>query len=98
MVHEIQGHKNISSCIHCGSEDILEFGTTALGYNQYKCNDCKRQFNERSGTPFNRLEYPTDIVMLVVRWYLLYKLSLRDIVQMFQERNFEFSHETAYRT
>jgi len=31
---------------------------------------CKRTFNERTGTPFNSLEYPTDIVLLVVLWWL----------------------------
>jgi len=25
-------------------------------------------FNERTGTPYNRLQYPTDVVCLVVLW------------------------------
>ena len=43
--------------------------------------------------PFNFLEYPTDIVLLVVLWRLRYKLSLRDLAEMFLERGFEFTHE-----
>ena len=39
------------------------------------------------------LEYPTDIVLLVVLWQLRYKLSLRDLAEMFLERGFEFTHE-----
>lgn len=35
-------------------------------------------FNERTGTPFNFLAYPTDVVLLVVVWRLRYKLSLRE--------------------
>jgi len=54
---------------------------------------CKRIFNERTGTAFNFLEYPTDIVLLVVVWRLRYKLSLRDLAEMFLERGFEFTHE-----
>jgi hypothetical protein len=54
---------------------------------------CKRTFNERTGTPFNYLEYPTDIILLVVLWRLRYKLSLRDLAEMFLERGFEFTHE-----
>ena len=54
---------------------------------------CRHTFNERTGTPFNFLEYPTDIVLLVVLWRLRYKLSLRDLAQMFLERGFEFTHE-----
>ena len=37
---------------------------------------------------------PTDIVFLVVLWRLRYKLSLRDLAEMFLERGFVFSHET----
>lgn len=43
--------------------------------------------------PFNYLEYPTDIVLLVVPWRLRYKLSLRDLAEMFLKRGFEFTHE-----
>ena len=50
-------------------------------------------FNERTGTPFNFLEYPTDIVLLVVLWRLRYKLSLHDLAEMVLERGFVFTHE-----
>lgn len=50
--------------------------------------------NERTGTPFNFLEYPTEVVFLVVLWRLRYKLSLRDVAEMFLERGFTFTHET----
>jgi len=57
--------------------------TTDLGYAVYRCRGCRRCFNERTGTPFNFLEMPTDIVFQVVLFRLLFKLSLRDLVQMF---------------
>jgi putative transposase len=47
-----------------------------------------------TSTPFNHLEAPTDIVFLVVLWRLRYKLSLRDVAEMFLERGFAFTHET----
>ena len=50
-------------------------------------------FNERTGTPFNYLEFPTDIVLLAVLWRLRYKLSLRDMAEMFLARGFTFTHE-----
>ena len=49
--------------------------------------------NETS-TPLNYLEFPTDIVLLVVLWRLRYKLSLRDGAEVFLERGFVFTHET----
>ena len=54
---------------------------------------CKRTCNECTGTPFNFLDYPTDIVLLVVLWRLRYKLSLRDLAEKFLERGFAFTHE-----
>src|SRR5690242_5444716 len=59
----------------------------------FRCSGYKRTFNERSGTPFNYLEYPSDIVLLVVVYRLRYKLSLRDLAEMVLERGFSFTHE-----
>ena len=39
------------------------------------------------------LEFPTDIVFQVVLFRLRYKLSLRDVPEMFLLRGFEFTHE-----
>ncbi len=43
--------------------------------------------------PLTTLNSPTDIVLLVVFWRLRYKLSLRDLAEMFLERGFTFTHE-----
>ena len=67
--------------------------STALGYQTLRWTRCRRSFNERTGTPFNFLKYSTDIVRLVVLWRLRYKLSLRDLAELFLERGFVFSHE-----
>jgi len=67
---------------------------TKLGYLTFFCPKCKRHFNERTGSPFNYLECPTDSVLLVVFWRLRYKLSLRDLAEMFLARGVLFTHET----
>jgi len=83
------------NCPHCASFATKQQAKkTSLGYQTSHCSACKRTFNERTGTPFNFLEYPTDIVLLVVLWRLRYKLSLRDLAEMFLERGFTFTHET----
>lgn len=66
---------------------------TALGYRTFRCCRCRRIFNERTGSPFNHLQYPTDLVLLVVLWRLRYKLCLRDLAEMFLARGFVFTHE-----
>ncbi len=82
------------NCLHCASMATKEqTKKTSLGYRMFRCSACKRTFNERTRTPFNFLEYPTDIVLLVVLWRLRYKLSLRDLAEMFLERGFAFTHE-----
>jgi len=40
------------------------------------------------------LQLPTDVVFLIVLWRLRYKLSLRDLAEMFLERGFVFTHES----
>jgi hypothetical protein len=56
---------------------------------------CGKQFNERSGTLLNRTQYPSDVIALVVLWRLRYKLSLRDLPEMFAVRGIVFSYEAS---
>jgi hypothetical protein len=82
------------NCPHCLSLSTIRLARkTSLGYPTFRCLQCRRKFNERTGTLFNYLTFPTDIVLLVVLWRLRYKLSLRDLSEMFLVRGFEFTHE-----
>lgn len=67
---------------------------TSLGYRTYRCQQCQRTFHERTGTPCNSLDYPTDSVLLVVFSRLRDKLSLRDLAELFLERGYAFTHGT----
>ncbi|GHO68340.1 hypothetical protein KSC_072320 [Ktedonobacter sp. SOSP1-52] len=83
------------TCPHCASATTKEQTQKAtLGYRLFRCSACKHLFNERTGTPFNFLEYPTDVFLLLVLWRLRYKLSLRDLAEMFLERGIVLAHET----
>jgi len=66
---------------------------TAHGCRRFRCLDCAKQFNERSAGLLNRTQYPSDVIALVVFWRIRYKLSLRDLAEMFLIRGFVFSHE-----
>jgi transposase-like protein len=68
-------------------------GTTDWGYGLFRCTVCQRKFKERTGTPFHHWEFPTDIVFQVVLCRLRYKLSLRDLAELFLLRGFQFTHE-----
>ena len=82
-------------CPYCAAPTTTELPrTTTLGYRMFRCRSCRRTCNERTGTPFNHLQVPTDIAQLVVLWRLRYKLSLRNVAEMFLTRGFTFTHET----
>ncbi|WP_242321876.1 IS6 family transposase, partial [Bacillus cereus group sp. BfR-BA-01354] len=46
---------------------------------------------------FKWKHYQPDIIVLAVRWYLRYNLSLRDLVEMMEERGFSLVHTTIMR-
>ncbi|MDC7253074.1 hypothetical protein NMY25_001942 [Wohlfahrtiimonas chitiniclastica] len=46
---------------------------------------------------FKRLHYPTEIIMLCLRWYLSYSLSLRNLEEMMLERGIIVDHSTIHR-
>jgi putative transposase len=81
-------------CVCCGSAAVAERPErTARGYRRYRCRDCGRHSNERSGGVLNHTHYPSDVVALVVPWRLRYRLTLRDLSEMFLQRGLFFSHE-----
>ena len=83
------------NCPRCKSDNTRQAQkTTSLGYRIFRCPGCQAMFNEWTGTAFNLVQCPTDVVLLVVLWRLRYKLSLRDLVEMFAIRGYEFTHET----
>jgi putative transposase len=82
------------TCPYCQSHCLQKLKrTTDLGYLAFRWNDCGRKSNERTGTPFNFLEFPTDIVFEIVLYRLRYKLSLRNLAEMLLLRGFQFTHE-----
>ena len=69
---------------------------TNLGYNQFRCKNCRKQYNERSGTPLNHLIFPTEVVMLTVHYYFRFKVSLDDVVELMSLRGIFLSHQTVH--
>jgi len=81
-------------CPHCDSSATTErANTTARGYRRCRCRTCGRGFNERTDSGFTRVQYPLDVVCLVVLWRVRYKLSLCALAEMFLDRGVLFTHE-----
>ncbi len=82
------------NCVACGSAAVTERPErTARGYRRLRYCGCGKQFNERSGGLLNHVQYPSDMIALVALWRLRYRLTLRDLGEMFLGRGIVFSHE-----
>ena len=83
------------TCPYCGSgETSRRRRHTALGYRTFACRAWRRVCNERTGTAFNHLQFPTDVMLLAVLWRLRYKLGFRDVAEMLLQRGYAVTHET----
>jgi transposase-like protein len=81
-------------CVAYGSPAVTERPErTARGYRRFRCRDCGKGYNERGGGMLTHTQYPLDVIALVVLWRLRYRLTLRDLAEMFLQRGIVFSHE-----
>ena len=79
---------------HCQSPRLRNLTRrTELGYAVFRCNACRRKFNERTGTPFNYLELPTDIIFRNRALSFAIQAEPAESGEMFLLRGFEFTHE-----
>ena len=46
---------------------------------------------------FKRRHFPTEIILLCLRWYCKYGISYRDLAEMMQERGVDVDHTTIFR-
>ena len=92
--HPRNGEGTLLACPDCASTATTRRkGRTALGSRRFRCQACRRRFHERTGTPFNDLQDPTDSVLLAVLSRLRYKLGFRDVAALLLQRGFEVTHE-----
>lgn len=57
-------------CVYCESERVVKNGKgQASGkiIQTYRCNECGRRFNERSGTPMSKLRTAPETVALAMK-------------------------------
>ena len=81
-------------CVDCGSAEVTERrDRTVQGCRRFRCRACGRGFNERSSGALNWAQYPSDVISLVALWRLRYRLTLRDLAEMFLLRSIVFSRE-----
>lgn len=60
-------------------------------------NFCKNLVNSALRKVLKRLYYPLEVMLICVRWYVAYPLSLRYIEDMMRERGVFVDHATVHR-
>jgi transposase-like protein len=85
-------------CPHCQSKATrkMKKKKTSLGYEQYRCRSCGKQYNERTGSKLNFIEYRTEVVMIAIHYYYRFKVSLDDVVELMAMRGFHLCHQTVH--
>src|SRR6266404_5103396 len=56
-----------------------------------------KTLNPAVGRVLKRLHYPLDVILMCVRWYVAYGLSVRNLEEMMAERGIEVDHSTVHR-
>ncbi len=57
----------------------------------------RQNLNPAVAKVLKRLRYPLDVILLCLRWYVAYPLSLRHLEQMMGERQISVDHSTVHR-
>jgi transposase-like protein len=57
----------------------------------------KNQLSPSLAKVLKRLHYPIDVILVTVRWYIAYSLSLRNLEEMTLERGISVDHSTIHR-
>ena len=57
----------------------------------------QKPLNEMLRRVFQRLHYPIEVMLVCVRWYVAYPLSLRHLEEMMSERGITVDHSTIHR-
>jgi IS6 family transposase len=52
---------------------------------------------QQPGSAFAGFQFPPEVILLAVRWYLRFGLSYRDLEELLAERGIEVDHVTLYR-
>ena len=57
----------------------------------------RQTLNPTMAKVLKRLHFPLDVILLCVRWYSAYPLSLRNLEEMMAERGISVDHSTVHR-
>ena len=83
-------------CDRCTGEQFTKAGRDRQGRQLYRCAACGRRMTVRSRSAFRGYRFPDEVIALAVRWYLRFRLSYADVVELLAERGITVDPSTIY--
>jgi hypothetical protein len=75
----------------------VAFAVTALEQRSCRNEKSPSSLCSSSLSAFAGFRFPSDVIIVAVRWYLRFVLSYRDVEELLAERGIEVDHVTIYR-
>src|SRR5437899_2034355 len=66
-------------CPACQQPASKRNGLDPHGRQKYACRPCRRTFTEDTASAFSGYRWPRDVIIMAVRWYLAYPLSVKAV-------------------
>src|SRR5688500_12014192 len=85
-----------SAAQRCWRMWLKDDGKSGPG-QRYRCRACGATRTDRTGTPFARYRWPREVIVLAVRWYGRFRLSLRDVCDLLAGRGVDVAPSTVLR-
>lgn len=82
------------SCPHCSSSRANKDGRDRAEKQRYRCSTCRRNFTDRSGTPFENHRWPRDVILMAVRWTFRFRLSAANVRDLLAEHGMDVTRQT----
>jgi transposase-like protein len=70
------------TCPHCQHMVVTRDGHDRQGRQRFACAGCGRDFTFRSTSAFSGFRWPTDVILMAVRWYLRHPRSATSVMEL----------------
>ena len=80
----------------CRGQRLTKAGSDQQGRQIFRCADCGRRQTDRSTSAFSGYRFSDDVIALAVRWYLRFRLSYVDLVELLAERGIQVDPSTVF--
>ena len=84
-------------CAVCQQPASKRDGRDPFGRQRYACHRCGRDFTAQSGSAFAGYRWPSEVILLAVRWSLSHPLSATSVMELLAERGIDVSRRTVLR-